>query len=378
MNPNAQVEARRGWLAPLGRAAGLVAAFTVLGVFNWVNAITTMNVAQTRSFFVWFVASWLLWAPVVPPLAMLIRRLVATRARPLALAGALTGCLLLAWGYRALVMAGLSRFSGPAYLTELPYWSAVARLVTKDISLYAVIAYLSIAGLLFTTAYRKRLRAEELAAAQLEASLTRAELDAVRVQLHPQLIFDALQTTSTFIQAGKSATAVRLLARLSDLLRLMLATLGQEEVPLRQELEFLDGYLSLQQIRAPGRLRVQMDIAPEALEARVPSLTLMQLADLPDARWGGRVEVSASGADGVLRLRLRHLDGEHAVSPGEPGDHRLSQLRARLEHLYPGTHDLAVEPAEGGLDCSLSIPLVGTDAQNANETLPPMRAPEER
>lgn len=377
MNPNAQVEARRRWLAPLGRAASLVAAFTVLGVFNWVNATTTMKVAQTTSFFVWFVGSWLLWAPVVPPLAMLIRRLVATRARPLALAGALTGCLLLAWGYRALLMAGLSRFSGPAYLTELPYWTVVWRLTT-NVELYAVIAYLSIAGLLFTTAYRKRLRAEELAAAQLEANLTRAELDSVRVQLHPQLIFDALQTTSTFIQAGKSATAVRLLARLSDLLRLMLATLGQEEVPLRQELEFLDGYLSLQQIRAPGRLRVQMDIAPEALEARVPSLTLMQLADLPDARWGGRVEVSASGADGRLQLRLRHLDGEHAVLPGEPGDLRLTQLRARLEHLYPGTHDLAVHPAEGGLDCSLSIPLVSIDAQNANDTRPPMRPPPER
>jgi two-component system, LytTR family, sensor kinase len=376
MNPNAQVEARQSWLAPLWRALGLLAAFTVLGVFNWVNATTTMPSAQTPSYFVWFVVSWLLWAPVVPPLAMVIRRLVATRASALALTGAVTGCFLLAWSYRALVMGGLSRFSGPLNLAELPYWTVASKMWT-DVYLYAVIAYVGIAGLLFTAAYRKRLRAEQLAAAQLEANLTRAELDSVRVQLHPQLIFDALQTTSTFIQAGKSATAIRLLARLSDLLRLMLATLGQEEVPLRQELEFLDGYLSLQQIRAPGRLSVRMDIAPEALEARVPSLTLMQLAELPDARWGGRVEVSASGLDGMLRLRLRHLDGAHPALPGEPGDMRLTQLRARLEHLYPGAHDLAVRPSEGGLDCSLIIPLVAA-TQNANETLPPMRAPEER
>jgi hypothetical protein len=369
-----QAEARRGWLAPLGRAAGLVAAFSVVGVFNWLNATTTMSSVQTVEFFLWYVGSWMLWAPVVPPLAMAVRRVVAARARPLQLAGALTGCWVVVWIYRALLMAGLSRFSGPAYLSELPYWSVMWRLVI-DPGFYAVIAYLAIAGMLFTTAYRQRLRAEELAAARLEADLTRAELDAVRVQLHPQLIFDALQTTATFISAGKAATAVRLLARLSDLLRLMLATLGQEEVPLRQELEFLDGYLSLQQIRAPGRLRVEMDIAPEALEARVPSLTLMQLAELPDAQWGGRVEVSASGANGMLRLRLRHLDGEHPAMAGEPGEGKLTQLRARLEHLYPGTHDLAVRPSEGGLDCSLIIPLV---AQNANETLPPMRAPEER
>jgi len=56
---------------------------------------------------------------------------------------------------------------------------------------------------------------------------------------------------------------------------------------------------------------------------------------------------------------------------------KLTQLRARLEHLYPGAHDLAVQPSEGGLDCSLVIPLVA-DSQKANETLPPMRPPEER
>jgi hypothetical protein len=64
--------------------------------------------------------------------------------------------------------------------------------------------------------------------------------------------------------------------------------------------------------------------------------------------------------------------------PALPGVARLSQLRARLEHLYPGTHDLDVHPGIGGLDCSLSIPLVAAEAQNASETRAPMRAPEER
>jgi len=367
---------RRAWLVPLGRALALVLGFTLVGVFNWVNTITTMSYVQTPGYFLWFVGSWLLWAPVFPLLAMAIRRLVTARASPWTLLGALTLGWLGISGYRALVQAGLSRFFGPPSLTELPYWGVVSRQVL-GVDLYALLAYLAITGFLFTTSFLKRLRAEELAAARLETDLTRAELDAVRVQLHPQLIFDALQTTAGFISAGKSGTAIRLLARLSDLLRLMLATLGQEEVPLRQELEFLDGYLSLQQIRTPGRLSVQMDIAPEALEARVPSLTLMQLAELPDAQWGGRVEVSASGMDGMLRLRLRHLDGEHPALPGEPGDTKLTQLRARLEHLYPGAHDLAVRPSEGGLDCSLIIPLVAAD-QNANEIRPPMSAPEER
>src|SRR5215813_1973706 len=360
MGRDSQSGTRRGWLAPLTRALALVAVFAMLGVFNWANAFATMPYVQTARYGIWFIGSWLLWAPLVPPLGWGVRRLVAGRASPWILAAAVAGGWAVISAYRAVILAWLSRFSGPPGLSELKYQAVLWRRIV-DIDLYALLAYLAITGFLFTTAYIKRLRTEELAAARLEADLTRAELDAVRVQLHPQLIFDALQTTAAFIATGKPGTAVRLLARLSDLLRLMLATLGQEEVPLRQELEFLDGYLSLQQIRAPGRLSVQMDIAPEALEARVPSLTLMQLAELPDPEWGGRVEVSASGTDGVLHLRLRHLDGEHPATPGEPGDLKLTQLRARLEHLYPGMHDLAVRPSEGGLDCSLSIPLVAAD-----------------
>src|SRR5215475_7960991 len=90
MDRDFQAGTRRGWLAPLGRALALVVAFTVVGVFNWVNTITTMSYVQTPAFFVWFVGSWLLWAPVVPLLAMAVRRLVIARVSPRTLLGALT------------------------------------------------------------------------------------------------------------------------------------------------------------------------------------------------------------------------------------------------------------------------------------------------
>src|SRR5262249_11143581 len=230
MGRDSQAGARRGWLAPLGRALAVVAVCTALGVFNWVNAFATMPYVQTARFGIWFIGSWLLWAPLVPPLAWGVRRLVAARPSPWILATAVAGGWVVIAAYRSVILAWLSRFSGPAGFSELPYGAGMWR---RGIDPYAVLAYLAITGVLFTPPYLKRLRAEELAAARLEADLTRAELDAVRVQLHPQLIFDALQTTATFIAAGKPGTAVRLLARLSDLLRLMLATLGQEEVPLR-------------------------------------------------------------------------------------------------------------------------------------------------
>ena len=176
------------------------------------------------------------------------------------------------------------------------------------------IIYLGIVGILGTIELRRRLRQEALTAARLEAELTRAELDQMRVQLHPQLIEDTLRTTAEFVRAGASTQAVQLLARLSDVLRLTLATLGQERVSLGQEMEFLQAYLALQQIRAPGRLRSRVDIPAEALTAEVPSLALFQLAELPASPWEGALELSATVADGRLRVRL------HQLAPARPGE----------------------------------------------------------
>ena len=218
--------------------------------------------------------------------------------------------------------------------------------------------YLGIVGILGTIELRRRLRREALGAAHLEAELARAELDQMRVQLQPQLLEDTLRTTADFVRSGAPTQAVQLLARLSDVLRLTLATLGQERVALRQEMEFVQAYLGLQQIRNPGRLRSRVDIAPEALTAEVPSLALFQLAELPASPWEGALELSASIADDRLRIRLHQLA---AAQPGaevtEAAD-RLVHLRQRLEQLYHGDHVLQVRHENAGLLCTLDIPLV--------------------
>src|SRR5262249_59672007 len=124
-----------------------------------------------------------------------------------------------------------------------------------------------------------------------------AALDQMRVQPQPQFLEDTLKTTAAFVRWAASTQAVQLLARLSDVLRLTLATLGQERVALQQELEFLQAYLALQQIRHPGRLRSRVDMAPDALTAEVPSLALFQLAELPASPWEGALELSAAVSD---------------------------------------------------------------------------------
>ena len=350
---------RLSWLA-LGIAGAV--ALSLLQSLQMRKELPAETLAAYR---IWGIISWVLWVPVVALAAGPVRRLISARARPAVLLGTLLGGFLAVLLYVGAAQALLSRVAGPPSLRKQPaarvFLSSFKGLVAPGIT------YLAIVGILGTIELRRRLRQEALSAARIEAELARTQLDAMRVQLHPTLIEDTLKTTAEFVRSGAPTQAVLLLARLSDVLRLTLATLGQERVALKQELEFLQAYLALQQIRAPGRLRSRLDIAPEALTAEVPSLALFQLAELPVTPWEGALEISASVSDGRLRVRLRQL------APAQPGTQvteatdRLVRLRQRLDHLYPEGHTLGTRHENAGLLCTMDIPLVHLESP---ETFP--------
>ena len=353
--PDTTATAHPGWsrLAFWGLGA---AGATMLALFEWLQMRSMVPPEVRAAYRLWQWSSWLLWVPVVPLASALVRRMVNERARPAMLVMTLILGFLATLVYWSAGRTILSRFVGPPSVQKTPFGqvfvSQCKGLVMPGVN------YLGIVGILGTIELRRRLRREALSSARIEAELARAELDQMRVQLHPQLLDDTLKTTADFVRSGASTQAVQLLARLSDVLRLTLATLGQERVALRQELEFLEAYLALQQIRHPGRLRSRVDVSPEALTAEVPSLALFQLAELPASPWEGALELSAAVADDRLRIRLHQLA---AVQPGvevtEAAD-RLVHLRQRLEQLYHGDHVLQVRHENAGLLCTLDIPLV--------------------
>ena len=346
---------RKGWFLVRWWVLALAGA-TVLGLLSWLQMRTEMPPDLRADYRLASVISWLLWVPVLAVLGRPVRRLISVRARPAVLVGALLAGFLGVMVYINGAQALLSRFVGPPTVRKMPMGRVFLRNFKGIVG--PGVNYLAIIGILGTIELRRRLRQEALSAASIEAELARAELDQMRVQLHPQLLEDALRTTAEFVRSGASTQAVQLLARLSDVLRLTLATLGQERVTLRQELEFLQAYLSLQQIRAPGRLRSRVDIPAEALTAEVPSLALFQLAELPASPWEGALELTAAVTDGRLRVRLHQLaTAQPGVEVTEAAD-RLVRLRQRLEHLYQGDHVLQVRHENAGLLCTLDIPLV--------------------
>jgi two-component system, LytTR family, sensor kinase len=361
-------------LASLRRLAGLVLLWSIPGVAVGLQSKTWMPgepAAWGTHRFLWFYSGWVIWAFLIPPLAWLVRRVTVERYGiwRVGVTHVLTcaSFILVNEGW----MAVFSRVAGPYPMQKLSMGAVLVEMVTKSAFLDTLVYVMSV-GVLLALDLRRKLRAQELAGARLQAELARAELDALRVQLHPHFLFNILNAISMLVRKGEGEVAVRMIAGLSDLLRLALATVGQQEVPLRQELDFLERYLSLQQIRFPDRLRIEMRIAPETLDARVPSLVLQPLAEnavrhgIAPSVSGGSVEVAAAREGEQLVLRVR--DSGVGLVPGSesPGGVGLRNVRARLQHLYPGQHRFRVaNRAEGGVESLLAIPFRGPEVARA-------------
>jgi LytS/YehU family sensor histidine kinase len=229
---------------------------------------------------------------------------------------------------------------------------------------FNVLTYCAILCISLALDYYRRYRERELRAYQLEARLAQAQLQVLKMQLHPHFLFNTLHAISTLMHRDVEA-ADRMIARLSDLLRISLETVGVQEVPLKQELELLEKYLEIEQTRFQERLGVKLEIEPETLDARVPNLILQPLVEnairhgiIPRAT-PGLIEIHARRDNGTLQLEVR--DNGRGLPAAEEGTMKeglgLSNTRARLKQLYGAEHrfSLCNNPA-GGLVVSLTIP----------------------
>ena len=126
--------------------------------------------------------------------------------------------------------------------------------------------------------YYQKYREREIRSVELEGRLAQAELQNLKMQLHPHFLFNTLHTISVLMMRDANL-ANRMLIRLSDLLRITLDNTGSHMVPLKQELDFLRGYLEIEQTRFQDRLTVEIDAQPVTLDAQVPNLILQPLVE---------------------------------------------------------------------------------------------------
>ncbi|MGH7506175.1 MAG: sensor histidine kinase [Longimicrobiales bacterium] len=241
-----------------------------------------------------------------------------------------------------------------------------------------VVQYWLLVGVGHGLEYYRFYRQREAYAANLAARLANAELEMLKSQLHPHFLFNTLHAISALMHRDVKA-ADRMIARLSELLRASLEYTGAQQVSLQEELEFLEPYIEIEQVRLGDRLFVEFDIQPQVLDARVPHMILQPLVEnairhgiAPRAQ-PGTIRISARGRRDMLDLEV--LDDGRGLPPGRAanGGVGLNNTRARLEQLYG--ENFSFEPRNapgGGFRVSLTIPFRPADdatpAENDVET----------
>jgi two-component system, LytTR family, sensor kinase len=212
--------------------------------------------------------------------------------------------------------------------------------------------------------YARYLRNQAVRRAQLETRLAEAQLQVLRLQLHPHFLFNTLHTISALMHKDLRA-ADRMLALLGDLLRDSFEKVGAQEVSLKQELGFLERYLEIERTRFRDRLTIHLNVDPETLDAEIPNLLLQPLVEnairhgIGKRQDAGRIDIIARRKSDRLDVRIRD-DGPGLTEAPEValrGGVGLANTAERLQQLYPNAHlfDLHNRP-EGGLEVALEIP----------------------
>lgn len=313
-----------------------------------------------RVAFEWSLPRWYTWGLLTPAIFRLDRRLIERLA--LGWRIALHVPLGVAWTVLAISLRLAIR---PLRGAALPDDVTVFFLerIGPDLTIYAVIACVSMLRA-YAAHMKARVRQARDLAVSLERRLAEARLHNLRAQLQPHFLFNALNTISALTESDPPL-ARRLMARLGDLLRASLAHTAQPLVPLGEELTFLDDYLAIESARFGDRITVHVEVDEQAADVLVPSFLLQPLVEnairhgVGPRLSGGRVHVSAVRNGTTLTLRVRDdglglrpdwsFDGHAGVG--------LSNLKARLEHLYGRDGLLSIAPiASGGVEVRVTIP----------------------
>jgi signal transduction histidine kinase len=225
--------------------------------------------------------------------------------------------------------------------------------------------YGAIVGALHALRFHDEVRAGALASARLEQGLAEARLDALRAQLEPHFLFNTLNAISTLALKRDHEGVIRTVGRLGELLRATLDTRLSREIPLAEELALLEPYLDIQKTRFGERATIASDVAPETLEALVPTMILQTLVENAlhhgiEARSGpGRVTIAARRAGDRLVLEVRDSGPGFASAPveGARAGIGLANSERRLHELHGegATLERGLAP-EGGAQVRVTLP----------------------
>jgi GAF domain-containing protein len=194
-------------------------------------------------------------------------------------------------------------------------------------------------------------------AAELEAQLAHARLEALQAQLNPHFLFNALHSVGALVPHDP-VRADQALESLGDLLRYTLGT--EDQVMFSQEWRFTQDYLAFEQLRLGERLRIDAEATPQAMTVPVPPLILQPLVEnavrhgIADREDGGRIELRAAVRNDRLVLCVAD-DGTGAGANGGDGV-GLTSVRQRLHALYGDAASIEIDRSSSGYSVTMGLP----------------------
>jgi two-component sensor histidine kinase len=241
-------------------------------------------------------------------------------------------------------------------------------LITKKYFLFAYmfdsyLMYWMIVAVIFTFAYYKKFNENRLIASQLQSKLSLAELNMLKMQIHPHFLFNTLNTISALVHKNPD-DADKMISRLSDLLRTSLDYSGKHFVTLKEETEFLNLYLEIQTVRFKERLNVVINIDPASLNIEVPAIILQPIVEnsikhvLEKTKDICEIKISSWLNNNLLILEVADngpgiLDSNDLNKDGVG----LNNVKSRLSQIYNSNQLLKINNLEdGGLVVSIEIP----------------------
>jgi len=351
---------------------------TALGIFSTFQAYNYVSLFTERDpsfpmLLALNVTYWYSWALLVPGMLWMARRFRFDRQTWRRSVLAHIPAVLAVTALHAVLTVSLRMPILTAYGRDAMWWSSFQELFFLNFD-WEMMTYWAVVGASHAYDFHRESQAQKLAAAQLQTRLAEASLQSLQRQLHPHFLFNTLHSISALIPRDPEA-ADAMLGQLSDLLRLTLDRIGTQELPLKEELDFVQKYVEIERTRFGDRLQVDFDIAPETLDAAVPNMLLQPLVEnairhgIARKVGGGRVEITARRNDGDLCLMVRDTGpGLAEAQPGLSKGVGLANTRSRLEHLFGERHSLDFsEPPGGGLAVKIVIPFT-VDPQSNPDT----------
>jgi len=226
-----------------------------------------------------------------------------------------------------------------------------------------ILLYGFVFGIVGVIRYQIDTQQQAMKSLELKRRLSAAQLRALQMQLEPHFLFNTLNAITTLVELGRQKEAVEMLGHLNAILKSTLKRTTPEKVPLSQELEMVENYLAIEQVRFADRLRIEIKVEPSALDGLVPCFLLQPIVEnairhgIAHCESEGLVETSARRDGNLLLLQVRDT-GSGVNGCSKPGNGiGLKNTRERLTHFYQDAYDMkALWLDTGGFEVAIAIP----------------------